>query len=344
VIKSWVFEFFPAPRDLASNFDPDRSARYFEAYMDLWARAEPLGFEGLFFSEHHFGKAYSPSPNLLIAQMALRTKTLRLGVMGMVVPYHQPWRLAEEIGMLDHLTNGRLEIGTAAGIPNEMEEIGLGVDEARERNDEGLEIIDAALRQTVISHHGKYWRFDNLRLTPRPLQQPFPPVWVTVVSTSSARKAAQRGAKITTGFHPTAKVKEIFEAYRDEAARLGRPAGPEQLGIRRQVVIALSESAARDALAHRKEHLHQLLKADPRVPQPGRQVLDTPSAHTFTIGDEEFIAGTPASVTEQIIGQCRELGAGHFLALFEHDMGGTLARSWELLGTEVNPVLRRAAL
>jgi alkanesulfonate monooxygenase SsuD/methylene tetrahydromethanopterin reductase-like flavin-dependent oxidoreductase (luciferase family) len=207
-----------------------------------------------------------------------------------------------------------------------------------------LEIIDAALRQTVISHHGKYWRFDNLRLTPRPLQQPFPPVWLTVVSTASARKAAQRGAKITTGFHPTAKVKEIFDAYRDEAARLGRPAGPDQLGIRRQVVIALSESAARDALAHRKEHVHQLLKADPRVPQPGRQVLDTPTAHTFTIGDEEFIAGTPASVTEQIIGECRELGAGHFLALFEHDMGGTLARSWELLGTEVNPVLRRATL
>ena len=72
--------------------------------------------------------------------------------------------------MLDHLTGGRLEIGTSAGIPNEMEKVGLGVEEARARNDEAQDIIDAALRNPVISHHGKYWKFDNLRLVPRPLQ------------------------------------------------------------------------------------------------------------------------------------------------------------------------------
>ena len=120
MIRPWVFEFFPTPPEMNVKFDPAVSQRYFDSYLDLWASAEPAGFDGIFFSEHHFGNAYSPSPNLIIAQMALRTKALRLGVMGMVVPYHQPWRLAEEIGMLDHLTGGRLEIGTAAGIPNEL--------------------------------------------------------------------------------------------------------------------------------------------------------------------------------------------------------------------------------
>ena len=56
-------------------------------YLDLWARDEALGFEGIFFSEHHFGGSFGASPNLLIAAMASRTRTLRLGVMGVVLPY-----------------------------------------------------------------------------------------------------------------------------------------------------------------------------------------------------------------------------------------------------------------
>ena len=115
MIKPWIFEFFGAPIEFHAKFDASKSARYFDAYLDLWASAEPAGFEGIFFSEHHFGAAYSPAPNLLIASVATRTKTLRLGTLGMVPPYHTPWQLIEEIGMLDHLTGGRLEIGTAAG-------------------------------------------------------------------------------------------------------------------------------------------------------------------------------------------------------------------------------------
>ena len=184
MIKSWIFELFPVPRDMAEPFDPAASQNYFNEFLDLWASAEPAGFDGIFFSEHHFGLSYSPSPNLLIANIALRTRDIRLGVLGMVPPYHAPWQLAEEIGMLDHLTGGRLEIGTSAGIPQEMAQVGLGPDEARARNDEAIEILDKALARSVISHHGQFWNFDDLRLTPRPVQQPEPPKWVTVISTS----------------------------------------------------------------------------------------------------------------------------------------------------------------
>jgi alkanesulfonate monooxygenase SsuD/methylene tetrahydromethanopterin reductase-like flavin-dependent oxidoreductase (luciferase family) len=71
----------------------------FAAYLDLWQGAE--AFEGIFFSKHHFGPGYSPSPHLLIAALAPRTRTLRLGAMGVVLPYYQLCRLVEEIGMLD---------------------------------------------------------------------------------------------------------------------------------------------------------------------------------------------------------------------------------------------------
>ena len=346
MIKSWIFEFFAYPPELSQRFDPAASQHHFNAYLDLWTSAEPAGFDGIFFSEHHFGAGYSPAPHLLIANVALRTNRLRLGVMGVVPAYHTPWQLAEEIGMLDHLTCGRLEIGTAAGIPQEMAQVGLGVDEARERYDESVEILDKALAEPVISHHGRYWNFENLRITPRPVQQPWPPKWVTVVSESSARKAAQRGAKICTGFHPQTKVIEIFDAYRDEARKLGRDAWPEDLCIRRQVTLLDDDSLRQETLVRRRNASRERLRADPRVDLPDRPaVLDTPTAHAFQIADEEFIAGTPATVAEDIIAQCSEAGAAHFAALFDRSMTPEQLKVWyQNYGAVTIPMLREATV
>jgi len=346
MIKPWIFEFFGAPIEFHEKFDAPKSARYFDAYLDLWASAEPAGFEGIFFSEHHFGAAYSPAPNLLIASVATRTRTLRLGTLGMVAPYHTPWQLIEEIGMLDHLTGGRLEIGTAAGIPNEMDKVGLKPDEARARNDEILDILDAALKSPVISHHGKFWNFDNLRLTPRPLQQPSPPVWVTVVSTSSARKAAQRGAKLCTGFHPLGKIIEIFDAFRDEAKKIGRTVGPDDLCIRRQVTLVGAEREVAATVAAQLHNMRNYLQVDPRLDTPDRPaVLDTPTAHAFSIGDDEVIAGTTDSLAEKIIEQCKAAGAGHFAATFNRSQPPETLKKWYAdYGKQVIPKLRRAVV
>ena len=87
-------------------------------------------------------------------------------------------------------------------------------------------------------------RIENLRLVPRPLQRPSPPRWTTVVSTESARRSARRGAKICTSFHPTERVRHIFDAFRDEAARAGRTATPDELAIRQTVSIAEDEGDA----------------------------------------------------------------------------------------------------
>jgi alkanesulfonate monooxygenase SsuD/methylene tetrahydromethanopterin reductase-like flavin-dependent oxidoreductase (luciferase family) len=149
--------------DTRGRCDPFRNLGAISLEHRPLASRRSLDFEGIFFSEHHFGLGFSPSPNLLIAHMAAVTKTLRLGVMGIVLPYYQPWRVVEEIGMLDHLTGGRLEIGT---IPQEMAQINLGVEEANERNAEIIEILDKALLNPVITHHGKHWNIDGLRIAP----------------------------------------------------------------------------------------------------------------------------------------------------------------------------------
>ena len=342
MIKPWVFEFLPELGDEARDPEPRDVADYVARYVDLWVRDEALGFEGIFFSEHHFGGSFSASPNLLIATVAARTRTLRLGVMGLVLPYYHPARVVEEIGLLDHLTGGRLEIGTAVGVPQELARLNLTMAQARELNEEIIDVIDAALAHRVVSHQGKHFSFSNLRLLPRTLQRPSPPRWIAVVSAESARWAARRRLKISTGFNATATIKTIFDAYRAEADAAGFAAGPDCFALRRRVTVAPTASAARaygDAVSQR---LARFVSHDPRLKQ---NVPDAaPSGGGFTISDDEFIAGTPAQVAEQIIAQCRAVGAGHFLTVLH--WGGPIAevvQAHELFGRESIPLLRQAS-
>ena len=187
---------------------------------------------------------------------------------------------------------------------------------------------------------------ENLRLTPRPVQQPSPPVWVTVVSVASARRAARRGAKLCTGFHPLAKVVEIFDAFRDEADKIGRKVGPADLCIRRQVTLLDDDRETASVVAEQRRNMRKFLEADPRLDSPDRPaILDTPTAHAFSVGDEEFIAGTPASIAEQIIGQCRAAGAGHFAATFNRSHPPQRLKEWYAeYGAKVIPTLRQAVV
>jgi alkanesulfonate monooxygenase SsuD/methylene tetrahydromethanopterin reductase-like flavin-dependent oxidoreductase (luciferase family) len=197
----------------------------------------------------------------------------------------------------------------------------------------------------VISHHGRYYNFDNLRVVPRPRQQPSPPKWTTVVSAASAVHSAARRSKICTAFESIARIREIFDAYRGEADRLGIARGPDQLAIRRNVSVALSEAEARERSQMAMEATRKVLAGDPRVRQQPSSLLDAPKPKPgagFSVHADEFIAGTPAQVAEQIIAQCRHCGAGHFLAILGRAIDEQRIRAVELFGEQVIPVLRRA--
>jgi len=341
MIKPWIFEFLPELGGPSVEPDPRDVAALFARYLDLWVRDEALGFEGIFFSEHHFGGSYSPSPHLLIAALGARTKRLRLGVMGVVLPYYHPARVVEEIGMLDHLTGGRLEIGTAIGVPQELRRLNMTMAEARERNDEIVAIIDAALANRVISHQGKYFSFSNLRPLPRPLQQPSPPRWTTVVSIDSARRAARRRIKISTGFNSTQTIKRIFDAYREEAEAAGFDASPDDLALRRRVTVAPTREQASVYAQAVTERLKSMLAQDERL---SANVPDAPApSGGFTLSDEEFVTGTPKDVAQTIIAQCRAVGAGHFLAVLNWSAPfDEVAQAHELFGGGAVPLLRQA--
>jgi alkanesulfonate monooxygenase SsuD/methylene tetrahydromethanopterin reductase-like flavin-dependent oxidoreductase (luciferase family) len=340
MIRPWLFEFFPELKSASEAAVSD----YFRKYLELWIRDEELGFEGIVFSEHHFGGSFSASPNLLIAATAVRTTRIRLGVMGVVVPYYTPARILEEIGMLDHLSGGRLEIGTAIGIPQELARLNLSMDEARAINDEALDVLDAALTTGVADHQGRYFSYNALPLLPRPAQRPSPPKWTTVVSEGSARRVARRASKICTGFHPTDQVKALFDAYRAEAKACGFHVGPERVALRRRVVIAPTQSEATRMSSEMGERYMRYVSLDSRF--KANPVPDAPQrGGSFSVSDDEFIAGTPEMVTEQIIDQCRRVGAGHFLAVLHWGAGiDEVSAAHELFGAKVLPALRQAKL
>ena len=346
MITPWIFEFFHELRDPAARADPAAVHRHFRWYQDLWAAAEERGYEGIFFSEHHFGSAYSPAPNLLLPAVAARTSRLRLGVLGSVSAYATPWRLVEEMGMLDHLLDGRLELGVVRGIPPEQALVGITPDVAAEMHDEALAVIGAALAAGGgrVSHHGKHWRFDDLRLVPPALQQPHPPLWTAVRTPASAERAGSLGWKVCAGFSAAEEIAGWFDGYRRAAAAAGHPAGPEQLALRRFVTLVDRPEDRADGHRAGRRALKELLEASAGDLPPFALALDAPDQEDGPLSRQEFISGTPEQVAEEIIGQCRTIGAGHFLACFSPTERDELDRTHQRVAREVIPQLRAARL
>ncbi len=133
---------------------PERQA--FEELLDQIQLTEKLGFDEAWFAEHHHSDyGMLASPNLIIANLAPRTKRLRLGNLVNVLPLYDPMRLAEECGMLDILTGGRLNVGLGRGVPRDDLKHGLDRDTAQARFEEGIEILLRAWTGDTFNYTGK---------------------------------------------------------------------------------------------------------------------------------------------------------------------------------------------
>jgi alkanesulfonate monooxygenase SsuD/methylene tetrahydromethanopterin reductase-like flavin-dependent oxidoreductase (luciferase family) len=333
-----LFEFFHSLGGTERD-DPAAIQRHFDWYLGLWVAAEGRGFEGIFFSEHHFGAAYSPSPHLLIAALAPRTTTLRLGVLGVATPYSTPWRVVEEFAMLDQLTGGRLEPGVVSGIPPEYALVGLKPAEALERHEEILDVLALAQRGPTVTYHGRYWELDAVELLPRPLQQPVP-VWTASRSVESARRAGARGLKVCFGFLSTPELAELAAAYGESAEAAGHPAGPEQIGVRRLVNLVDDPGARSEAKRQTRRDLYDLLVRSAGDLPPWAALLDAPDFSDGPVSEDEFVAGTPSQVAEELLAQCDAIGAGHVVVCFSPTRPPEIEQVHARFAKEVLPALR----
>jgi alkanesulfonate monooxygenase SsuD/methylene tetrahydromethanopterin reductase-like flavin-dependent oxidoreductase (luciferase family) len=186
--------------------------------------ADQLGFNTVWHVEHHFreGRSHSPAPEVIIGALSQCTQNLRLGFGVVLMPHGfcHPARVAEKVATADILSGGRVEWGTGRSTP--MEQIAFGVDreQSREQWQEAIEAVVGMWEQERFSFDGKYLKFPERVVTPKPVQDPHPPAWMAATSDGSAAVAGKFGLGLLSFsiLQPIQKMGEHIRQYREAAA------------------------------------------------------------------------------------------------------------------------------
>jgi len=322
---------------------------------------EELGFDEVWFTEHHFiDYGLSVDPSSLAAAAASRTRRVRIGLAAAILPFHHPLRLAEQTALVDIISNGRLDMGVGRGNrPAEFAGYRIPQVESRDRFDETVEILRLAWTQERFSFHGRFFDFDDVRVIPKPLQQPHPPLYQVCVSKDGIENTALRGwpmlNSVLTG--PVDQLVGNRDTYVATLEKSGRGA-PEiaallaRWGVSRQIYVADTDARALDE-AKQAELWYQesfrrfvvperIEDAHPSL-QPGfRAMAEKLGQVTWESLVRETLAfGSPDTVARHIE-HMRQLGVGQVLCWM--NFGGLpqdrIRRSMELFAREVMPRFR----
>ncbi|WDL97625.1 LLM class flavin-dependent oxidoreductase [Alicyclobacillus sp. ALC3] len=160
--------------------------------------AEELGFNSVWVPEHHFGLfGVLPSPSMLLAHVAGRTKRIQLAPATVLLPTNHPIRMAEDYALLDVLSNGRSLFSAGRGYDKrEYDAFEVDFNNSREIFFEQLDIIQKAWREGTFSFSGKYYNIPEVTLVPHPVQEPYPPIYVASFSAPSLERAAEMGENV----------------------------------------------------------------------------------------------------------------------------------------------------
>jgi len=360
---------YPLPR---KHFRPALAVQAYREHLDAWARMEELGFDGIGFNEHHTSPyGLMTSPNIMAAAASQRLRRMQILIYGNLLPIHDPLRLAEELAMLDCLSNGRLISGVARGIPREYLAYGVNLAESRERFEEAWEIVKRAWTEEVFSYEGKFWSYRDVAIWPRPVQQPHPRVWVPVTTSQETMEwAARENAPITPGAVGTlAARQDMVRYYAQCLVRHGRTVTPEHVVTPASVYIADSrEQALAEAGPYMLYFFHTLFshgnisnvtrqRESGYVREEGLGWLRPENRDAFlralqgfrhvTMDDlrrnERLCWGSPAEVRDALLALAEALGSNVLLLQFNqgampHEM---FLRQIERFAAEVLPDLKR---
>ena len=191
---------------------------YEEVFQQIsWA--ESIGYDDVWLTEHHFCEdGHAPSILPIAAAIAARTKKIRIGTAVLLLPLHNPVRVAEDGATVDIISNGRFELGVGVGYrPQEFPALGASRSERASRTNEGLEIIRRLWEGETLSFSGTHYQFADIKLEPMPVQQR-PPIWVGGFSPATVRRAAKLG----DGYLGTADDGTLSNLYREELRNLGK--------------------------------------------------------------------------------------------------------------------------
>ncbi|WP_439814218.1 LLM class flavin-dependent oxidoreductase [Zavarzinia sp. CC-PAN008] len=323
--------------------------------------SDELGFDMLWFAEHHFDTLFStsPSPNLFLAIAARETRRIKLGTAITVLPFHHPTRIAEEGAMLDLLSNGRFQWGIGRGITgHEFQSYSLDSAHSWESFVEAHDAVLAAWRTGRMAHDGVHVKVPPTEIAPRVVQQPHPPVWMTAQSPKSVEWAAahdypamQIGEDLATGAQQRAR----YEAAARQAGVAVRRGGIVPL---RMVCVASTDAEAREIAAERVVRFwdHTARTTAPVFTKsPGAAAGTAGYEYWLTMNPQKFVgvgldglmeaglvlAGSPGTVIDQVQRQIDALGCRQIMCDFWRASGiDAREGSMRLFANEVIPAFR----
>jgi len=335
-----------APRTpVPSNFfDPIKGAANYAEHLDEMTYCEELGLDGVVFNEHHYSSyGTMPSPNLIAAALSQRTKRIKIGVLGNILPLRDhPVRVAEEYAMVDCLSNGRLIAGFVRGIPAEYVWYGVNPEESRGRFQEAYDLIMTAWTNSVWSFEGEFYKLKDCAIWPRPVQQPHPPIWIAARSAESIEWCVKRHLPCAQVYQTTGQIEDTFNYYRTKAKEDGWQAKPDDFILCRHIYIDESNKKAQEIAEPAMRYFFSVYNRgfndaiNQTAADQQKLLAKLTSERSFnyfregnrsridfsTLGWDELIksgyviAGDPDSVARQIQDQMNQIGANHFMGMF----------------------------
>lgn len=314
---------------------PQNDSHGYDAFIEYVCAAERHGFESIFMVEHHFtGQGQVSSSMSVLAYLAARTTRMRLGTAVVVLPWHNPVLVAEQIATLDVLSGGRVDFGVGKGYrEGEFEGFCISPDEATERFDEAMAVIRKAWESDErFSFEGKRWKYKNIIVEPAPVQRPHPPFWMGAGSVASIERAAREGYHLLLDqVTPVDEIIQKVKIYRRAREAAGLPYSGTQIGVTRALQIVRTDAERDRALATRLE----VLKTIGSIARPIGPV--TPASFTASniAEDDSPLLGTPA----EIIARLKRLAAGgvEYVLLVNYSSTPDALRAF---AEEIMPALR----
>jgi probable F420-dependent oxidoreductase len=325
---------------LKVGFIPIEGGHYYREALEEVIRAEDLGFDSVWMEEHHsVTNHYWPSPLPVLAGFATRTSRLVLGTDIIVAAFHHPVRLAEDVAMLDVISNGRLVLGIAIGYkPDEFALYGVQLEKRGARFEEQLAIMKGLWTQERVQFNGTYYTLEG-RLEPKPVQKPHPPVWIGGWGDITLRRAATLADNWIPG--PTADLTRLLAGKKQflERRRAAGLAAPTEWPLTRDVIIADTDQRARGLaeehimVAYRREYAggwrHPFIDASVATD------LDK-------LMEDRFIIGGPEQCVLRLRRIVEQYGMTHLICrmFFPGMPHAHIMRGLELLAREVIPAFR----
>lgn len=219
--------------------------------LALITAADELGFDGCWLREHHFTDyGFLANTMTMAAYVAARTVRIRIGTAVITLPLHHPVRVAEEVALVDVLSGGRVDVGIGRGYQSvEFDAFGVPIAESRDRTDEAIDLLRALWTDDSVTRHGR-WPLDGVRMQPKPVQRPHPPLYYASVSTDSiAHYAAQGIPFIVDSTVRTSQLEVLVDLWRGVARSHGHDVDEADLVAVRYVWLDDDDEAARRYVA-----------------------------------------------------------------------------------------------